>query len=184
MIIAPLYLYLHLLPLHPAIALVGGPSFYVPGTAGVALGHDAVDFDELQRAADKLQLTLATPPLAGGADLSGYRYIVHPVASFHLDARMLHQQKASPHCVSAEATGMPERRTQCGDERTRGQTLPPACVSTTCANSYQRLPVFRRIGNKRFQLRESIAKRRFCNKAKATPSFLPTSPSRIPVVNG
>ena len=93
----------------------------------MAGGGNTVDLDILGlTGSDKIKFTLATPPLAGGADLSGYRYVVHPVASFHLDARMLHQQKASPHCVSAEATGMPERRTQCGDERTRGHSMPPA----------------------------------------------------------
>ena len=46
-------------------------------------------------------------------------------------------KKPSPHRVSAEATGMPEGRTQCGDERTRGHNAPSAPVSTTCADSYQ-----------------------------------------------
>ena len=30
---------------------------------------------------------------------------------------------------------MPEGRTQCGDERTRGRNAPPIHVSTTCADS-------------------------------------------------
>lgn len=46
-------------------------------------------------------------------------------------------KKPSPHRVSAEATGMPEGRTQCGDERAGGHNAPPAHVSTTCANSNQ-----------------------------------------------
>ena len=61
---------------------MGGAAVDVPGTAGVAFRIDVVDFYRLKSAADEFQFTLAAPPLAGGADLAGYRYVVHPVAPF------------------------------------------------------------------------------------------------------
>lgn len=71
---------LHPLPLGPAVALVGGAALLIPGAAGVAFGSNVIDLDRLKSATNEFQFTLAPPPLAGGADLTGYRYVVHPVA--------------------------------------------------------------------------------------------------------
>ena len=83
---------LHPLPLGPAVALVGGAALLIPGAAGVAGGGNVVDFYRLEPAAYEFQFALAAPPLAGGADLTGYRYIVHPVAPFF----RAQGQKSSP----------------------------------------------------------------------------------------
>ena len=61
---------------------MGGATVDVPGAADMAGGGNVVDFDRLKAAAHELQFTLAAPPLAGGADLTGYRYVVHPDAPF------------------------------------------------------------------------------------------------------
>ena len=60
---------------------MGGAAIAIPGGAPVAAGHDAVNLDELRRARPvELQFTLATPPFAGGADLTSCRHIIHPIA--------------------------------------------------------------------------------------------------------
>ena len=79
---------LHPLPLGPAVALVGGAALLIPGAAGVAFGSNVIDLDRLKSSSNEFQFTLAAPPLAGGADLTGYRYIVHSVAPFEAQERM------------------------------------------------------------------------------------------------
>ena len=76
---------LNSLPLHPAIAGVGGGAFDFPGGAAVAGGGDVVD-DDIARLARARELELAprAPPLACGADFSCYRHIVHRPPSFVL----------------------------------------------------------------------------------------------------
>ena len=59
---------------------MGGSALLIPGAAGVAGGGNVVDFYRLEPAAYEFQFALAAPPLAGGADLTGYRYVVHPLA--------------------------------------------------------------------------------------------------------
>ena len=71
---------------------MGGAAVDVPGATGVAGGGNVIDLDRLKSATNEFQFALAAPPLAGGADLTGYRYIVHPVAPF-LQAQ---GQKSSP----------------------------------------------------------------------------------------
>ena len=71
---------------------MGGSALLIPGAAGVAGGGNVVDFYRLEPAAYEFQFALAAPPLAGGADLTGYRYIVHPVAPFF----RAQGQKSSP----------------------------------------------------------------------------------------
>ena len=71
---------------------MGGAALLIPGAAGVALGRDVVDLDRLESSSNEFQFALAAPPLAGGADLTGYRYIVHPVAPFF----RAQGQKSSP----------------------------------------------------------------------------------------
>ena len=61
---------------------MGGAALLIPGAAGVAGGGNIVDFYRLKPAAYEFQFALAAPPLAGGADLTGYRYVVHPSRSF------------------------------------------------------------------------------------------------------
>ena len=79
---------LHPLPLGPAVALVRRAALLVPGAAGVAFGSNVIDLDRLESSSNEFQFTLAAPPLAGGADLTGYRYIVHSVAPFEAQERM------------------------------------------------------------------------------------------------
>ena len=67
---------------------MGGAALLIPGAAGVAGGGNIVDFYRLEPAAYEFQFALAAPPLAGGADLTGYRYIVHSVAPFEAQERM------------------------------------------------------------------------------------------------
>lgn len=70
----------------PAVALMGRTALLIPGTAGVPFWGNVVDLDCLKPAADEFQFALAAPPLAGGADLTGYRYVVHPDSPY-LSAR-------------------------------------------------------------------------------------------------
>ena len=54
----------------------------------------------------------------GGVDLSGYRYVIHPVTPLSLPARknVAIRRQTSPHRVSAEAIGMPDK-----EDTVRGQ---------------------------------------------------------------
>ena len=71
---------------------MGGAALLIPGAAGVAFGSNVIDLDRLESSSNEFQFTLAAPPLAGGADLTGYRYVVHPSRSFF----RAQGQKSSP----------------------------------------------------------------------------------------